>query len=101
MQVVCSKENFAKGIQAVLRAVSSRGPLPILTHIKLVAESGGVRLTATDLEVGLEARVPAEVQEEGAIALTAKTLAEIVGKLPNADIQLSSSGNDQEITLRC
>ena len=101
MQVVCSKENFAKGIQAVQRAVSSRGPLPILTHIKMVASNNALKLTATDLEVGLEAEVPAEVREEGSIALTAKTFAEIVSKLPNSDIELSSDASPQEVTLRC
>lgn len=101
MHVVCSKENLARGIQAVQRAVSSRGPLPILTHIKLVADGGGVKLTATDLEVGLEAQVNASVSEDGGVALTAKTLAEIVSKLPNADIELSTNGNPQEVTLKC
>ncbi|HEY9724361.1 MAG TPA: DNA polymerase III subunit beta [Oscillatoriaceae cyanobacterium] len=99
MRLVCSKENFARGIQAVQRAVSSRGPLPILTHIKLVADAGALKLTATDLDVGLEARVPADVHESGSIALTAKTFAEIVSKLPNSDIEMSLS--EQEVTLKC
>jgi DNA polymerase-3 subunit beta len=101
MQVVCSKENFAKGIQAVQRAVSARGPLPILTHIKLEALGSQLRLTATDLEVGIEATIPASISEEGSIALTAKTFAEIVSKFPNADIEMSTNGNPQEVTLRC
>lgn len=101
MHFVTSKENFAKGIQAVQRAVSARGPLPILTHIKLATDGQGLKLTATDLEVGIEAVVPAEVREEGSIALTAKTLGEIVAKLPNSDIELSTADSAQEVTLKC
>lgn len=101
MRLVCSKENFARGLAAVARAVSSRGPLPILTHVKLLADDSGVRFTATDLEVGLEARVPAEVSEPGSIALTAKMLSEIVSKLPNADVELTAPVNEAEVTLKC
>ena len=97
MHVVVSKEALARGMQAVGRAVSSRGPLPILTHVKLVADPDALRgadgedgprgalvLTATDLEIGLLARVPAEVREPGAIALQAKTLGEIIECRTNA-----------------
>jgi DNA polymerase-3 subunit beta len=101
MQFVTSKENFAKGIQAVQRAVSARGPLPILTHIKLATDGNGLKLTATDLEVGLEAVVPADIRQEGSIALTAKTLGEIIAKLPNSDIELSTADSAQEVTLKC
>src|ERR1035437_7808983 len=101
MRLICSKENFARGLSAVARAVSVRGPLPILTHVKLVAEGDGLRFTATDLEVGLEALVPAVVQEADSVAITAKTLAEIVAKLPNADIELVTPAHEAEVTLRC
>ena len=101
MRLICTKENFARGLSAVSRAVSSRGPLPILTHVKVLADGNGVRFTATDLEVGLEARVPAEVSEEGSVAITAKTLSEIVSKLPNADIELITSEREADVTLRC
>lgn len=114
MHVVVSKEALAKGIQAVARAVSSRGPLPILTHVKLVADPEALRgegtedeargalvLTATDLEIGLEAKVPAEVREAGSLALQAKTLGEIVAKLPNADVELAQGAGSTEVTIRC
>ena len=101
MHLICTKENFARGLTAVARAVSARGPLPILTHVKLDAADGAICFTATDLEVGLEARVPAEVMAGGSLAVTARTLSEIVSKLPNADIELATPERDQELTLRC
>ena len=116
MHVVVSKESLAKGISAVARAVSARGPLPILTHVKVVADPDAVReaadggedaargaliLTATDLEIGLEARIPAEVRQAGSVAIAAKTLADIVAKLPNADVELQVHGAGHEVLIRC
>ena len=113
MHVVSSKENLLKGIQSVLRAVSSRGPLPILTHIKLEADAsaqrplgdpsgkGVLRLSATDLDVGLEAVIPAEVLESGAVAVSGRTFSEIVAKMPQAAVDLSVQESSAELTLRC
>jgi DNA polymerase-3 subunit beta len=110
MHVVVSREQLARGIQAISRAVSPRGPLPILSHVKLVADAnlvaaegtrGALVLTATDLEIGLEARVPADVREPGSIALSARTLGEIVAKLPAADVEVRRAEAGPELTLRC
>ncbi|MEB3198591.1 MAG: DNA polymerase III subunit beta [Candidatus Sericytochromatia bacterium] len=114
MHVLVSREQLARGIQAVTRAVSIRGPLPILSHIKLVADpdapvtdphggtsKGALILTATDLEIGLEARVMADVRVPGAIALAAKTLGDIVTKLPAAEVEIKKPDGSNEITLRC
>ncbi|MEB3284788.1 MAG: DNA polymerase III subunit beta [Candidatus Sericytochromatia bacterium] len=114
MHIVVSREQLAKGIQAVSRAVSARGPLPILSHLKLVADPelavwdaggesarGGITLCATDLEIGLEIRIKADVRESGAIALSAKTLADIVSKLPAADVDMRTGDDLSALTLRC
>lgn len=114
MHVLVSREQLAKGIQAVSRAVSSRGPLPILSHLKLVADpqltvvdaggetaQGGLVLSATDLEIGLEVRIKAEVREAGSIALAAKTLGDIVAKLPAAEVDMQAAEHSTELTLRC
>lgn len=101
MRFVVTKEHLAKGLQAVSRAVSARGPLPILTHLKLDALADELVLTATDLEIGLEARIPATVSEPGALALNAKTLGEIVSKLPSADIELATGQAPTEVVLKC
>jgi len=114
VHILISREQLAKGIQAVSRAVSSRGPLPILSHIKLVADPnlmvvdaggetvrGGLVLSATDLEIGLEIRIKADVREAGSVALAAKTLGDVVAKLPAAEVDLRMADSANEVTLRC
>ncbi|HBN07210.1 MAG TPA: DNA polymerase III subunit beta [Cyanobacteria bacterium UBA8530] len=93
MEFVCNKENLMGGVQSVQRAVSHHGPMPILSNLLMVASSEGLEITATDLEVGIKAIVPAQVKIEGSITLAAKQLSEIVGKLPNSEIRFEVEGS--------
>ncbi|HEY9854430.1 MAG TPA: DNA polymerase III subunit beta [Stenomitos sp.] len=101
MEFTCTRDDFSKGIQAVQRAVASRGPLPILSNILIATEGNQLKITATDLEVGIEARVPAQVSTEGAVTLAARQLSEIINKLPNSDVALSVNKEDVRATVQC
>lgn len=102
MKFIIAREHLAKGLKAVARAVAVRGPIPILSHIKIEAADGVLTFTATDLEIGISAKVAAEVVEPGLVALPAKLLQEIASKLPNADVTVSTEGDDPAaVTLRC
>src|SRR5690349_12453092 len=81
MKIVTSKDALLKGIQAVQNAVSTKAALPILSHILLEAKKDGIRLVATDLEIGVSVKVEGEVSEEGAITLPARKFSEIVKEL--------------------
>src|SRR5712691_12391715 len=98
MKVTCERRDLHDGLQTVARAVSSRSSLPILGNVLLDPETDSLRLAATDLELGIERRVPARVGETGSITLPAKTLSEIVGVLPEAEVTIAadsgSSGRD-------
>ena len=83
MKITTSKENLLKGIQTVQNAVSSKSTLPILSHILLEAKKDGIKLTATDLEIGMVVRIEGEVAEEGAITVPARKFSEIVKELPS------------------
>ena len=83
MKIHTDKENLLKGIQIVQNAVSSKNTLPILSHILIEAKKNEIRLTATDLEIGLSVKVDGEVVEEGAFTVPARKFSEIVKELPN------------------
>ncbi len=83
MKISVSKDNLLKGIQVVQNAVSNKSTLPILSHILLEVKKNEIRLTATDLEIGVSVKVEGEVVEEGAITLPAKKFSEIIKELPN------------------
>lgn len=93
-----SQENFIYGLQTVSRSISTRTTLPILTGILLEAHKDELRLTATDLEIGIEMTVPAKVKEPGAIVLPARQLLEIVRRIPGGDIELQTENLKAVIT---
>jgi len=76
------QENLARGLQVVSRAVSSRSTLPVLNNVLLRTEDGGLKLTATNLEVGITYWVPGKIDIGGSITVPARLLAEIVAGLP-------------------
>ncbi len=82
MKINTNKDGLLRGIQIVQNAVSSKNTLPILSHILLEAKKGEIRLTATDLEIGISVKVEGEIIEEGAITVLARKFSEIVKELP-------------------
>ena len=82
MKINTNKDGLLRGIQIVQNAVSSKNTLPILSHILLEAKKGEIRLTATDLEIGISVKIDGEIIEEGAITVPARKFSEIVKELP-------------------
>ena len=85
MNVSVMQENLARGLQTVSRAVSSRATLPVLANVLLKTESSGLKLTATNLEIGINSWVPGKVAEEGEITVPARLLTDLVASLPNQE----------------
>jgi DNA polymerase-3 subunit beta len=77
---------LAPALATVARAAPSRAVRPVLSAVLLRAGSGGVTLTATDMERAVVTTVPAEVEEEGAVALPARYLQEVVRRIPSGPI---------------
>ena len=88
MNVSVMQENLARGLQTVSRAVSSRATLPVLANVLLKTENSGLKLTATNLEIGINCWVQGKVTEEGEITVPAKLLTDLVASLPNQRIDL-------------
>jgi DNA polymerase-3 subunit beta len=76
------QENLARGLSLVSRAVSSRATLPVLSNVLLKTQDGGLRLTATNLEIGITAWVPGRIDTEGALTVPARLLTDVVAGLP-------------------
>lgn len=98
MRFSCLSENLAKGLSIVSKAVSSKGSLPVLSHVLLKTEDGKVKLAATDLETGVVTWVGAKVEEEGAVTVPARLLSELVANLPPGKIEINTK--KQGLTLR-
>src|SRR3954454_17521200 len=76
------QENLARGLTVVSRAVSTRSTLPVLANVLLKTEDGGLRLTTTNLEIGLIYWVPGKIDADGATTVPAKLLTDLVLSLP-------------------
>src|ERR687895_1813224 len=101
MNVSVMQENRARGLGLVSRAVSTRAPLPVLANVLLKTESSGLKLTATNLEIGINSWVPGKVTEEGEITVPARLLNDLVASLPNQRIDLVLSPKDRTLKLTC
>ena len=78
------QENLARGLSVVSRAVSNRS-LPVLTNVLLKTEDGGLKLTATNLEIGITYWVPGKIEVDGATSVPARLLTDLVNSLPGND----------------
>ena len=100
MKLICSKASLLKGVSIVSKAVPSRTTMPILNCILIDASANEIKLTANDMELGIETVIEGEIIERGIIALDAKFFSEIVRKLPDNDVVIESDDTFQT-TITC
>lgn len=100
MEVHCLKEELLKGVQLVQSAISSRSTLPVLSNILVESHNGGLRLSSTDLEVGIRCAVKADVKEPGATTVPARTLSEFLKTLEDGRELFLKVGEGQKIEVR-
>ncbi|HLI05849.1 MAG TPA: DNA polymerase III subunit beta [Ktedonobacteraceae bacterium] len=95
MKITCKQQDLSHGLSVVSHAVSSRSTLPILANILLATDHGRLRLSATNLEIGINCWVDAQIEEEGAITIPAKLVTDYVNSLPQGvvDIAVPEDGN--------
>jgi len=100
MKVSCLQENLAKGLSVVGRAVSPRSTLPVLGNVLLATDAGRLKLSATNLEVGVNCWIGAKVEEEGAITVPARTFIDLVSALPPERVDMELIVRTQTLNLR-
>lgn len=100
MKFSVSKEKLLDGLQLVQNVVSTRTTLPILSNVLLQAGEGQLRLTTTDLDVGVSGIVEAQVEKPGATTLPARRLATIVRELPASEVIVEVDSKNVA-SLRC
>ena len=97
MNISVMQENLARGLNTVSRAVSPRATLPVLANVLLKTENAGLKLTTTNLEIGINCWVLGKVSGEGEITVPAKLLTDLVTSLPNQRIDLVLSPKDRTL----
>jgi len=93
MKLSCLQENLNKGISTVSRLVATKGTLEILSHILINTEGGRLKLSATNLEIGVNYKIGAKIEKEGGITVPARLFSEFVSQLPEGKINLEVKEN--------
>lgn len=101
MRVSCLQENLAKGLSVVGRAVATRSTLPVLSNVMLSTDNGRLKLSATDLEIGINCWVGAKVEEDGATTVPARSFIDLVNSLPPERIDMELVVRTQTLNLKC
>jgi DNA polymerase-3 subunit beta len=101
MKVSCLQENLARGLSIVARAVAPRSTLPVLGNVLLAAEQGRLRLSATNLELGITCWIGCKIEEEGATTVPARTFVDLVNTLPSDTLNMELTVRTQTLNVRC
>ncbi|MEE8109657.1 MAG: DNA polymerase III subunit beta [bacterium] len=101
MDVTIGKAELQKALSRVQGIAESRSSaMPILQHILLEAEESGIRISATDLEISLQATYEAQVKTPGRVTVPARKVFDVARELPDAEIHLEAEENNW-VRLTC
>ena len=100
MKIICTKSDLVHAVSIVSKAVSNNTTLPILKCILIEASTGNIKLTANDMELGIETTIDGQIHQPGKIAIEAKLFSEIVRKLPDNDITIETD-DQYKATITC
>ncbi|MEI6462554.1 MAG: DNA polymerase III subunit beta [bacterium] len=93
MKLSILQENLSRGLSQVSKAVSNKPSIPILSNVLLTVKKDTVKLSGTDLEIGMNINLPAEVISDGSITINAKLTSEFVLSLPAGKLTLELTDN--------
>ena len=99
MKLTFQKTALLNGINIVLKAVPSKTTMPILECILIDASTDEIKLTANDMELGIETKVEGDILEKGKIALDAKLFSEIARKLSDSDSLVTIESDEKFNTV--
>ncbi len=85
----CARKDLLDAVQTVGHAVSTRTSLPILQHILVESTGDHLRLSATDMELGISLKIPAIIKAEGALTVPAKLLTDLLASLPEQEVSMA------------
>ncbi|HLE89549.1 MAG TPA: DNA polymerase III subunit beta [Anaerolineales bacterium] len=100
MKVTVLQENLARGLGIVSKAVSPRSTLPVLANILIASDEGRLRLSATNLEMGITCWIAARIEEEGSTTVPARTFSDLVSTLPGDQVLLKLDMSTQTLNVR-
>ncbi len=83
------------GLQTVQNVIIAKASLPILSNVLMETQQGLLRLTATDLDIGITCEIPVDIQEAGGVTVPAKRFSDIIKELPQENVLINAKKNNQ------
>ncbi len=105
MRFIIQRDHLVQSVQDVMKAITSRTTIPILTGIKIVASEEGVTLTGSDSDISIESFIPREeddkeiieIKQPGSIVLQARFFSDMVKKLPSDFVEIEVENHLQTV----
>ncbi|MDD5128085.1 MAG: DNA polymerase III subunit beta [Candidatus Omnitrophica bacterium] len=94
MKFKVDKDSLVSAIQTVQNIITAKSALPILSNILIETQQGVIRLTATDLDIGITCVIPVDIQEQGAITIPAKRFSDIIKEFPVDIVSVTTKKNN-------
>lgn len=101
MRISVLQENLAHGLSIVSRAVSTRSTLPVLANVLVATDEGRLRLSATNLELGITSWIGVKILEEGSTTVPARTFTELINTLTEKQVDMDLNVRTQTLNVHC
>ena len=101
MELNCLQENLAQGLNKIKKAVASRSTLSVLANVMLSTDDGRLKLSATDLEIGINCWIGASIETEGATTVPARLFIDLINSLPSEVVELNLVEKTETLKLKC
>ena len=102
MKISILQENLLYGLKVVSRAIPPRSTIPVLSNVLITTENGRLRLSATNLELGVTCWVDAEIKQEGSITVPARSFTDLITTLPkHTTISMQLDMLTQTLNIHC
>jgi DNA polymerase-3 subunit beta len=100
VKITCKQQDLSRGLSIVSHAVSNRSTLPILANILIATDNDRLRLSATNLEIGINCWVDCQIHEEGSTTVPAKLLTDFVNSLPQSAVDITVPEDTNKMNIK-
>lgn len=99
MKIQCQKSDLLNSVNIALKAVPVKSTMPILECLIIEASENGIKLISNDMELGIETLVKGNIIEKGTVALNAKIFSEIIRRLPENEVSITTDSNYMTVII--
>jgi DNA polymerase III subunit beta len=99
--LTCKQADLARALSLVRNAVLEHSTAPVLKGIQIATDGNRLRVSATNLEIGIQVWIDAQIQHHNMTVLPATLLYQLVSKLPATDLTLKLPAGSQTLNVTC